>query len=59
VAQVATIARRHGVIVRTLGRGIAVSPPLTATPEHFAMIATAVGEALSEMERTHAELVRA
>jgi adenosylmethionine-8-amino-7-oxononanoate aminotransferase len=45
--------------VRSLGRGIAVSPPLTATPEHFAMIATAVGEALSEMERAHADLVRA
>lgn len=59
VAQVAAIARRHGVIVRALGRGIAVSPPLTATPEHFAMIATAVGEALSEMERAHVELTRA
>jgi adenosylmethionine-8-amino-7-oxononanoate aminotransferase len=59
VAQVAAIARRHGVIVRALGRGIAVSPPLTATAEHFAMIATAVGEALSEMERAHAELVGA
>jgi putrescine---pyruvate transaminase len=59
VAQTAAIARRHGVIVRSLGRGIAVSPPLTATPEHFAIIATAVGEALSEMERAHAELVRA
>jgi putrescine aminotransferase len=58
MAQVAAIARRHGVIVRSLGRGIAVSPPLTATPEHFAMIATAVEEALSEMERSHADLVK-
>ncbi len=54
---VAMAARRHGVIVRALGRGIAVSPPLTATPEHFAMIADAVGEALSEMARSHTDLM--
>jgi putrescine---pyruvate transaminase len=59
VAQVASIARANGVIVRSLGRGIAVSPPLTATPEHFAMIAAAVGQALGEMEGSQAEPVRA
>lgn len=59
VAQVAGLARANGVIVRTLGRGIAVSPPLTATPEHFETIAAAVAAALEEMERIHAGLVRA
>ena len=54
VAMVAAGARRHGVIVRSLGRGVAVSPPLTATPEHFATIAGAIGDALAEMERSHA-----
>lgn len=54
VGTVAMAARRNGVIVRSLGRGVAVSPPLTATPEHFAMIAAALGDALSEMERAHA-----
>jgi putrescine aminotransferase len=58
VGRVAMAVRRHGVIVRTLGRGLAVSPPLTATPEHFAMIAQAIGAALSEMERSHAELLK-
>lgn len=50
--------RRHGVIVRSLGKGVAVSPPLTATPEHFGMIATAIGAALSEMEHSHADLLK-
>lgn len=54
VGTLAAKARDGGVIVRSLGRGIAVSPPLTATPEHFAMIATAVGDALEAMERSHA-----
>lgn len=40
--------REHGVIVRMLGSGIAVSPPLTATPEHFALITEALGAALDE-----------
>jgi putrescine---pyruvate transaminase len=56
VATLAANARKAGVIVRTLGRGIAVSPPLTATPEHFGLIATAVGDALAAMERSHVEL---
>jgi adenosylmethionine-8-amino-7-oxononanoate aminotransferase len=48
VGSVAMAVRRHGVIVRSLGRGLAVSPPLTATPEHFAMIAQAIGRALAD-----------
>lgn len=54
VAKAAMAARRGGVIVRTLGQGVAVSPPLTATAEHFAMIAAAIADALAELERSHA-----
>ena len=39
-------ARERGVLVRGLGRGVAVSPPLTADAEHFALIHDAVAEAL-------------
>lgn len=46
-------ARGHGVLVRALGSCLAVSPPLTATGEHFAMIADAVGHALAELQRSH------
>jgi putrescine---pyruvate transaminase len=58
VGGAAMAVRRHGVIVRTLGRGLAVSPPLTATPEHFAMIGEAIGQGLAEIERSHAELLK-
>jgi len=42
VAEVAAAARGEGVLVRPLLRGIAASPPLTATPEHFGLIAGAI-----------------
>jgi adenosylmethionine-8-amino-7-oxononanoate aminotransferase len=45
-------ARRQGVIVRPLGAGIALSPPLTATPEHFHLAAEAIGTGLDELART-------
>jgi adenosylmethionine-8-amino-7-oxononanoate aminotransferase len=32
--------------VRQLGTGVAVSPPLTATPEHFELIAQAIAAGL-------------
>jgi putrescine---pyruvate transaminase len=53
--QVAMAARKpvgrdgDGVLVRPLVSAIAVSPPLTATPEHFALITEAVGAALDEL----------
>lgn len=50
VAKVGGMAREAGVIVRTLGRGVAVSPPLTATPEHFKLIAEALDHALDSLE---------
>ncbi len=39
-------ARAAGVLVRQLGSGVAVSPPLTATPEHFELIAQAIAAGL-------------
>ncbi len=40
-------AREQGVLVRGLARGVAVSPPLTATAEHFALIHDALAHGLS------------
>jgi putrescine---pyruvate transaminase len=45
----AAAAREVGVLVRPLGRGLAVSPPLTATPEHFAMAAGATEHGLQRL----------
>ncbi len=42
-------ARADGVLVRPLARGVAVSPPLTATTEHFAMIAGAIERGLASL----------
>jgi adenosylmethionine-8-amino-7-oxononanoate aminotransferase len=47
VMQAALAGREAGVLLRPLGRGLAVSPPLTATSEHFALIAQAVEHGLS------------
>jgi putrescine---pyruvate transaminase len=49
VADVARAAREQGVLVRPLARAIAVSPPLTAEPEHFAMIAEALERGVSAL----------
>jgi adenosylmethionine-8-amino-7-oxononanoate aminotransferase len=49
VARVAAGARKAGVLLRPLGTGVATSPPLTAEPEHFAMIADAVEQGLAEL----------
>ncbi len=50
-AQLAVLARRSGVIVRALGAGVAVSPPLTATPEHFEQISEALSVGLDALAR--------
>ena len=39
-------ARERGVLVRPLGDGVALSPPLIATREHIDTAASAIGEAL-------------
>ncbi|MGD9734443.1 MAG: aspartate aminotransferase family protein [Solirubrobacterales bacterium] len=38
--------RRSGVLVRPLGAGVAISPPLTATEEHLGKIAAAIQDGL-------------
>jgi putrescine---pyruvate transaminase len=50
VAQVTRRARDQGVLVRPLGRAIAVSPPLPADEEHLALIAQALDYALKALE---------
>ena len=42
-------ARAAGIFVRPGGTAIAVSPPLTAGPEHFAMIAEGIEYGLSTL----------
>ncbi len=44
-------AREEGVLVRPLASSLAVSPPLTATPEHFKLIAQAMSSALDALNR--------
>ncbi len=47
VAKLVAGARRAGVLVRPLARAVAVSPPLTAQPEHFELIAQALAQGLA------------
>jgi adenosylmethionine-8-amino-7-oxononanoate aminotransferase len=47
VNELVMAARAKGVLVRGLGRGVAVSPPLTATAEHFSLMHEALAEGLS------------
>ena len=49
VAVVTRVAREKGVLVRALGRGVAVSPPLTIQDEHISSIAEAIGEGLAAL----------
>jgi putrescine---pyruvate transaminase len=49
VSRAALGAREAGVLVRPLGQGLALSPPLTAEPEHFAMAAEAIEHGLSRL----------
>jgi putrescine aminotransferase len=49
--EVFRLAREQGVIVRPLGAGLAVSPPLTATPEHFELVYEALTVALGAAAR--------
>jgi adenosylmethionine-8-amino-7-oxononanoate aminotransferase len=46
-AKLALAVRAAGVFVRPGGTAVAVSPPLTAGPEHFELIAQAIGDGLS------------
>jgi putrescine---pyruvate transaminase len=49
VAQLSLGAREHGVLVRPLGSAVAVSPPLTADEQHFALIAEAINHGLAAL----------
>lgn len=48
-ASLALAARAAGIFVRPGGTAIAVSPPLTAGREHFAMIAEGIEYGLSTL----------
>jgi putrescine---pyruvate transaminase len=50
VARLTRHARDHGVLVRPLGRSVAISPPLTADARHFAMIAEAIDHGLAALD---------
>jgi adenosylmethionine-8-amino-7-oxononanoate aminotransferase len=45
----AMLMREQGVLARPLGRGVAVSPPLTATEEHIEMIGDAIEKSVAAM----------
>lgn len=47
IARLARGAREKGVLVRALGQGVAVSPPLTVHSEHFGLIAEAIEAGLA------------
>jgi putrescine---pyruvate transaminase len=49
VARVTMGAREAGVLVRALGRGVALSPPLTAEPEHFSLASDAIAHGLTQL----------
>jgi putrescine---pyruvate transaminase len=49
VVQLSLGAREHGVLVRPLGSAVAVSPPLTADEQHFALIAEAIDHGLAAL----------
>lgn len=46
IARLTGAARDAGVLVRPIASGVAVSPPLTAQPEHFEQVAQAIAAGL-------------
>ena len=47
IAAITRVAREHGVLIRPLGKAVAVSPPLTADETHFALMAEAIDAGLA------------
>ena len=47
--KLAMAARAEGVLMRPLGRGVAVSPPLTATDEHLELIGDAIEKSVEAL----------
>ena len=56
ISRVVAGARDAGVLIRPQARAVAVSPPLTATPEHFDQLAQAVDAGLAAL--TAGEIAR-
>jgi len=52
VVRVTAAARERGVLIRPLPGAVAVSPPLTATEEHFALMAEAIEHGLNAVAAT-------
>lgn len=48
--RLAMLMRERGVLARPLGRGVAVSPPLTVGAEHLEMIGDALFESVQSLE---------
>jgi putrescine aminotransferase len=48
-SHVGRLARGRGGGVRPRAPSVAVAPPLTASPAHFRLVATALGDALDEL----------
>ena len=48
--RLAMMMRERGVLVRPLGRGVAVSPPLTAQDDHLTMIGDALEESVGLLD---------
>jgi adenosylmethionine-8-amino-7-oxononanoate aminotransferase len=51
VSQVFQTTRENGALVRPLGTAVCVSPPLTSQPEHFQVLADALGSAIATVAR--------
>lgn len=49
VGEAFALMRERGVLVRGLATSLAVSPPLTATPEHFNLITEALADSLDAL----------
>jgi len=49
VAKLAQEARARGVLVRATLEAVVMSPPLTATEEHFTLVADTLGEGLDSL----------
>jgi adenosylmethionine-8-amino-7-oxononanoate aminotransferase len=56
VSRVYAEARDRGVLIRPLGDALAISPPLTLTPEHIELLGGVVAEALDAVARQPATL---
>ncbi|HKG04503.1 MAG TPA: aspartate aminotransferase family protein [Conexibacter sp.] len=52
VSRLTLACREQGLLVRTLGTGVAVSPPLTIAEEQIAEIGAGISEGLAALERT-------